>query len=285
MLQVPLVIGEGARLLDRGLDWVRLSWVGEKAQHAPTFDMLRLWYDQRVLGGETADSPRPKNLLGYVGRGYGAMWMGERNDDILFQASGNAARHILSVPGVAQAVCTRLDIQATFRASSTPTDIIARAARRALAAREGKTGRPCKINHIVGFGDGDTLQINARSNPEYMRVYDKELESGGAELWRGAVRFELELKGDASRHVWEQLCVSRETGSYLNDVLCGSFSKHGITELARLLGASPLLLDIPRPATDAEKKLAWLQQQVRPTVEWLLRNGYEDGTLFALGLQ
>lgn len=285
MLQVPRILGENARLVDRGLDWVRLSWVGDLADQAPDFDMLRLWYDKRVLGGETVDSPRPKNLLGYVGRGYGSMWMGERNGDVLFQASGDAARHILDIPKVALAACTRMDIQATIRSSSAPSDVVARAARRALAAREGKAGRPCKISHIVGFGDGDTAQINARTNPEYMRIYDKEMESVGSDQWRGCVRFELELKGDASRHVWQQLCVTRVTDAYLNDVLCGSFSKHGITELSSLLEATPLLLDLPRPATDAERKLAWLQQQVRPTVEWLLRNGYEAGTMFALGLE
>lgn len=285
MLQLLPVVTDSARLVDCGLDWWRGSWPGELSEFAPTFDDLRVWYDRMVLGGEGSDSPRPQNLLGYTGRAYGAAWIGERNGDVLVQASGAAARHIWWLPGSLGAVCTRLDIQATFRVANTPTAVVRAAALASEHARRGAVGRPWKIRWIDGHGDGDTTYIGSRHSDAMCRVYDKSMESPGEELYRDAVRFEVELKGDASRAAWPMVSRHNDRRQQEMSVLAEAFAERGILDLGERLAVQPLVFHVKRPDTLAEQKLLWLERQVRPTVQWLLRNGFGDGTMYALGLE
>jgi hypothetical protein len=122
---------------------------------------------------------------------------------------------------------------------------------------------------ILNSKRGETFYLGRRSAAYYLRVYNKYIESDG-EYPEGAWRFELEMKRHASEA--EQLRVK--------DLPLGARKPTDVvaTELFRQGLPVPWANDAPvdRAKTpprrkELERALTWLQDQVAPTVEYVIQ--------------
>lgn len=284
MLHSGFTLPEDAELMDWGVDWLTLSWPGRSAERAPSFDQLRSMYDTFVLRGELGERDKEENQGGYVGRRYGALWLGERKGDVLVRVSSWPARVFRDLLEAYQPKVTRIDVQATLRVMGSVDDVVSRAARSSVKGRAESIGRPWKVHHINGFGDGDTANLGGRSSELYCRVYNKGAESPEQPEYMNCVRFEAECKGDLAQHVWSELKGAGEASGYVMVMLAELFRRRGVPDLGRFTGGERPLWDLPKMQTDTEKQLAWLERNVSGTVRKLMLDGWGAWVYDALGL-
>ncbi|MDV7389963.1 hypothetical protein RZS08_01365, partial [Arthrospira platensis SPKY1] len=103
----------------------------------------------------------------------------------------------------------------------------------------------------------------------FYRIYNKGKQCDGCE--EGALRLEVETKGDASSSVWEIIEPMVGQQVPLNYVAM-LFMRVGV----HIEGCGSEPVEIPvlgANPTDIEKKVAWLKNQVRPSVDKLIAWG------------
>lgn len=114
------------------------------------------------------------------------------------------------------------------------------------------------------------------------RIYDKFLESSGT-YPPGSWRWEIEFKREEAE-AWHRRILEKHFGpADVAATVAARFARFGVTPNFRS-PTTAQLPTIPRAETDAERKLAWLKQQVRPTIRFLSQHYTRDELLIALGL-
>lgn len=284
MKQQGFALPDRADLLHVDLDWFTVSWAGAASACAPSFEQLRGLYDLYVLRGEMGEQDKPQNQGGYVGRRYGSLWLGERQGDVLVRCSSWPAGVLAPFLHGSGGRCTRVDVQATVRVEGSPDEVVSRSAISALRGREGAQGRPWKVAHIRGFGDGDLASVGGRSSELYLRIYNKGAESPDQPEYTSTVRFEAECKGVLAEHVWREVAGAEDRQAAALDMLHALLSKRGLPDLGRFNDGRLPLWDLPKMKTDAQKQLDWLERNVSGTVQKLILDGWKDWVYDALGL-
>jgi hypothetical protein len=279
------VLDGSAELLDAGVDWLTLSWPGLSAERAPRFEELRALYDLWVLRGEVGEREKPENSMGFVGRRYGALWLGERQHDVLVRVSGWPSRLFVSHLAQSRPRCTRVDLQATIRTGGTPDELVKRAVFAMLKARQEAVGRPWKVQLIETFGEGNTGSGGGRSSEQFVRVYNKAAQSPEQPEYAQTVRFEVECKGSLAEEVFYQLAWVNEDGKADLELLNTLLLKRGLDVIGRFNGGAEALWELPKMKTDAEKQLAWLERNVAGTVKRLVLDGFGQAVYDALGIE
>lgn len=134
---------------------------------------------------------------------------------------------------------------------------------------------------LVTQNGGDTLYLGARSSGRFMRIYDKKRES---KLEENRWRAELELKSDMA-HITTQAILSSKGNwpQMIQSQVLSGLAAWGVS-VEDLERQYPLVSAGTKPKSDVERQLLWLSKQVGPTVETLLKHGYVDEVLAALGL-
>lgn len=279
-------VAPGCELVDAGVDWLTLTTAGYFSPESPEAAALRAIVRREWYGGQAGVDVRPWGWKGYAGLQFGPLSIGARKDGSIVRCSGPAARLLGRMPWSAEWTCTRIDIQMTVRLGGRGPDEHIRALEpSALGARAGAKGRPWAVRLVRGYGDGDALYLGSRLSPMYLRVYNKDAESGHDPEWLGCVRFEAELKnGIADRTFWRVL--GHSVGDTLPlELLKTAFESRGI-KLPWEGNKAPedWLRVVPRE-TDAERQVAWLEKSVRPVVRKLVGQGLRADVLEALELE
>lgn len=262
-----------------GVDWVTVT-------SSVTQEMERLYAVYKELRdvaiGE-GNEEKEAGFLGYRGLVSGGAFFGSRPDGAMLRVSGALAHTAVPFIRAAGGKVTRLDVQCTIKSDEKPERVITGARNQALCARmEPSAGRKVAVVHIAGHGDGDSLYLGKRTSEAYGRVYDKGAESGDAEL-AGLTRFEVEYKGDKAAAVWAELCDVRSVERYALGLVCGQFGRWGVR--LPLGDTEEVCPPVTSPHTsDTAKKLRWLQEQVRGTVDTLAARGLTQEVIDALGL-
>lgn len=142
--------------------------------------------------------------------------------------------------------------------------------------KDGYKGK--KETKLIESLTGDTFYCGSRESDLMLRIYDKSEEYGFGQgfVWR----FEAEFKGSRAERV----------ASYV--------AMQGLSGIPDLVWTAQNSSDLPSPylgqvvdirgskvtLTSSERKLAWLGNQVRPTVAWLIKLGKEKEVYEQLGL-
>jgi hypothetical protein len=143
------------------------------------------------------------------------------------------------------------------------------------------TGRRRKLWIIIGSDGGDTFYLGSPTSEQRARIYNKEVQSEDIQYTR-CWRYEVVFRNDLSK----QYATSyRQEGLSRPKFILQSVSKwfrvrgvdiHGLSSFNGVI----LPIERTRP-TDIEAKLRWLDTQVKPTIAYLIAEGYRD-TLLAL---
>jgi len=159
---------------------------------------------QDVLSFLTVLSPYNADLKhiarrGYRGQSCGQASWGKRYDGSIVRLSNKmAAQYWAQLSHFANNI-TRLDLQVTTRPKDGPALTLSRYHNRIRRAAK-LPGRPPKFKCIYGPSGPETLYLGSRQSDWFGRIYDKGVESGLPE-YKGALRYEVELKRDVSSQV------------------------------------------------------------------------------------
>lgn len=227
---------------------------------------------------------KPWAWLGYYGETCGNVSYGAGSQGTILQASGWAADNLqgMAVPFDG---APRVDVQVTVWLGRDTPGYAAGFSLASLEAREGAHGGKWAVKLIQGFGAGDTLYLGSRQSNAFVRIYDKWRESGMKDEYRHAWRFEVELKNEAAKEVWTGAHSAKQSPETIAGWVRWYLARWGVqlpATVSSVLAASP---ERPNRETDNERRLAWLHNQVRPSIEKMLAAGVPiERVLGALGL-
>lgn len=223
--------------------------------------------------------------LGYDGFKVGTVFIGYSIHGTMFRASGTLAHEAMQVIRGSNVVphCTRIDLQVTYAFDEDQAEMREEQKRKILAYQAANPGgRHPSLVCIDGNGKGDTIQLGKRSSETYIRVYDKTREqklAGAPWLWR----WEVEFKGRRSQEVFEEGMRAHTLENMAGAIVAGTLISRGVWYPWRAAEVVKLA-QLTRPATDAQRKLAWMEKQVKPAVLELIQEGYLNEVLDSLGL-
>jgi hypothetical protein len=267
-----------ARAVEIGMDW--LTAVSRNEQGGKNLEELyRVREVEAMLVGFL---PKFEQRYGYEGFRCGQVFFGRRGESSMLIVSSGDALQIAPMVDWENCHATRIDLQVTSW-NDYAQDWAARQKEQLEAAIDVNEGNKLPEPVLIAprKGKGDTLAIGSRSSPRYGRLYDKGAESG-EEHYKNSWRYEVEYKGDAVPHILRGLRAQRFSTDWILRTVAGQFDNWHISRTFHT--SSPI-----RPAplgkrkTDLQRKLEWLSQQVRGTVDKLRENGLEYKALEALG--
>lgn len=229
---------------------------------------------------------KPMRQLGYVGTVINGMFLGSRSDGRILRASSVMAHAIADLLRIYQPLprCTRLDAQIT---TSSIWDIEdkAKQLRDEVLAHQAASEQPNqpRLTLIEGHGRGDSLMVGSRSSQVYIRVYDKtreQSEEGPPWRWRYECEFKSETACEVLRYITDSSYAREAIGAVVLHYLTG----RGIFLDETFTAEDYLRSPQARPKTDDERSLDWLRGSVGKVTRRLIRNGYLDDVLTALGI-
>lgn len=265
----------------------------------------RFLVQRQVDSGERL---RVFGFSGYRGMAAGEVSWGVRRDGCLLRLSSDAAKeHWAQVYGLATNV-SRLDVQVTVQPVTGPTKRLL-SHHKELRRKRRAVGRPPKFKFWYGPDGPEAMTLGSRTSDWFGRVYDKFIESGLPE-WLGCLRYEVELKRFAASDIASKLDHTEEPHILIEALVSSFVAARGCRlplhvidspappapgdsqdfykqSLRRRNHSSKFLESSPLIAVGTgktRKRLIWLTNAVKPTVQALMDQGQQDLMLEALGL-
>lgn len=268
--------------LEAGIDWLTMTY---RTQAHDYQQWLQDCLSALQLLIDEGNSPRPGATLGYKGTQAGSLYLGERQVDGMCRISSSWAGKMFPRVMRDGAGVSRLDLQVTvwnppdgkdtgsnaYDAACKHNDTLADANKRA-------------IRFQTDYAGGYTCYIGARGSEHFARIYDKGRESNEAE-YAGAWRFEVELH-DKPAKLAAYYLYSKKHGlaEIIVRTLVRYFAERGVRVPFSAKEGATATISSTSPKSDADKKIAWLREQVAPTVRKLREMGLEAAAIDALGL-
>lgn len=268
-----------------GIDWVTLTYAPGSIVYSRSLLDGRLWVRDWCGTFANGFETKPWRMMGYAGWQHGPARIGRRDDSAIAVISGAVVGKPTYLPAMDDARCTRLDIRIDCYYDGLKPDLAALANQATLEYREGRGGRPYLVDLRAPSPGSKTLYIGRRTSPVFIRVYDKEEESGGAAGYRGCWRIEVELKEEAANEVFHAL---RANGFDEDDATayCLSYcEERGLRFPDWSYDGRDVFAAGAGMVTDVARKLNWLATTVAPSVRFLLRNCDVAAIVSVLGLQ
>lgn len=268
-----------------GVDWVTLTYAPSTMVYDNVLrqgrSWVRSWCHPFTGGFET----KPWRSMSYAGWQHGPARAGRRDDSAICIISGAVVGKPHYMPDLDNARCTRLDIRIDLYYEQPKPDLITLSEAATLQARKGKGGRPWLVDPRRPDPGGHTLYIGKRTSPLFLRIYDKEEESGGDAAYAGCWRLEIELKDDAANETFHAL----RAVDFAEDSLVACNLAYSAERGLRFADWQYDRWDAYAAGagmpTDVARKLNWLGTTVAPSVRFLLRNSTPAAIISALGLQ
>lgn len=222
---------------------------------------------------------------GYAGYGAGGCFVGTRHDGSYLQLSGYRAGDFLDMLYRDDLHISRIDLQTTVKYRVYAPGVGERVYKSAVDANGAiHKSRQRKIWYMSGNDGGYTCYIGAPTSEQRAKVYNKAVQSSDV-LYERCWRWEVTAKNEYATSWWQDVAKSMNTrASLCARIVASWFAIRGVTpEWAAYIPliALPLIKEVP---SDAEKRLRWLKEQVRPAVHWLLERGFEKELWSALDI-
>ena len=265
-----------------GADYLVASLPRETAP-GKGLDLSRKAEETAAAQGEGFER-KPARWYGYTGWQIGRVFFGERPDGHLLRATGSIADLVaFTLPGASLSIA-RLDLAVTCWFDEDDTLLAKRAQEGAVVSRETRSlpTRP-KIRLQDGTGDGDTLYLGSRKSAIFGRVYDKGRATNEA-FYHQSWRWELQISNKAADRVYAAIESEENRQETIATSVAAWFLSRGVDCPVTCTNRSPVSIRAPCEPSDLVKQLQWLERQVRPVINKLLKQGREADILAALGL-
>lgn len=267
-------------IVEAGIDYFTMT-VGEAVEGYET------WYARAreavELLAQHGNVPKYGTWRGFDGVWCGGAFVGDREHDALLMVPGSWASRLWAQTYHERAHYSRLDMQVTVKYADFDINLSKKAYQWANALNEERPLRQRRKLKLIEDSDGgSTLYIGSRASEHFCRLYNKMAASDDP-VYERCWRYEVELHNDsataASRYLYEG---SRSQPRAVSSTVWHYFTERGVlTPWPRESEENAVL---PRTAarSDIERKLAWLTEQVSPTVRLLLQ--HVDATIVAQAL-
>jgi DNA relaxase NicK len=176
-----------------------------------------------------------------------------------------------------------LDIAFTFRLQTYLPEL-ARSYYGKGSSSHGGAFRPRQRRFFSNQQGGETLYIGSVSSDGMLRLYDKQEEQKGQGLYERCWRLEFQTRREKARVLWTTLNSSEDRERTARGILKSECEREGILGFVDWDSSAVKLAAPDRPAQYLERRLEWLERQVRPTVRELTQEGYAPAVLRSLGL-
>jgi len=266
--------------LTAGIDWLSMSMPRERV-------LSNLWLNDGIRAitaiekeGQTLIS---RKLLGFEGVSAGNCFVGQNETHNFMQFCGHYADQYFTRLYDSSCKVSRLDIQVSVKYDVMPKNVAKECYRDSKRASDAlPVGRKRKVWIIVGSDGGDTTYIGSASSEQRARIYNKEIQSDDPAYTR-TWRFEVVFKNNLSTEFASQLSSGTvDRAEAITNAVSHWLSLRGIREdYIGTGGVVPLPIERTLP-TDIERKLAWLETQVKPTIKYLCGKGFRDTLLLSL---
>lgn len=267
-------------VVDVGVDWLTLVSNRDAEHHDLT---LNAWYEAFHLQKHRTGLIEDAHLLGYSGIKTEGFFMGTRYDGAMARVSGTLAKEVfLSLP-TAGATATRLDLQVTVKWTGTGVHPCRLAAIHAAAQNELlPSSRQRNIQETHDNDGGYTTYIGSRQSTSFSRIYHKSAQDPDA-YGKDAYRYEVQFNKDTAGNVIDALKTHQEhLESAIIAIVWDWHERRGIIPVFKRSAERVIVEREVLPLTELDKKLAWLYNQVRPTVGTLMEAGFREEALVAL---
>lgn len=216
---------------------------------------------------------KPWGFSGYLGEQIGSLAFGQRMDGACLQVSGFLAHTAFGRIPDGAGRCSRIDLQVTLTTKGDGNEARDAAQSSAFHRALAKgSGRPWRVAYTDGFGDGDTAYFGSRSSRTFGRLYDKTAESRGdypPNTWR----WELECKREVAHATYDLLKTYGGAVQTIASLVGNRF--RGWAALPSYFDTTGVQLPTYHyEPTTVERRLDWLQRQVRPSIRELTEAGY-----------
>lgn len=270
------------KLASASIDWLTCT-IGEP--HHPADWMKRqAAIHQVATTHHQGIEPKPWAWYGYYGYSLPGLKHGTRRDGSIVVASGPEANAIAWLLPVDSMRCSRIDLALTFWLDKDMPHLAKKYALEAHQSRaQAKSGANRRITLYDGFGAGDSLYIGSRSSDQMGRFYDKARESGQSE-YKNAWRAEVEFKDERATKVWRSLARLSERERSITTTVANWWRDRGVHLPGPLPAGVQADSRLPTATRDDERQIAWLRDQVQPTVKRLVARVGTSAILEALGL-
>jgi DNA relaxase NicK len=205
--------------------------------------------------------------FGFLGKKCRHSMYGDKGDWGMVQASGYEAKHSLRLAGDGTQA-TRIDLQVTYWVGEENVERCIRAAYDSACDTQNASHRPSRVNLIESRHKAQTVYVGSRASDVFLRIYDKFEESKKSE-YLGCVRFELELKGRMSKALWKKLIAGETNLRGMLEMTVAMLLSKGVSVPSNDIEEMDVL-HLKAEPTGVENQLAWLQNQVAPTVKRLV---------------
>lgn len=250
------------KLIDAGIDYLRVT----SNDNFRWSKMYGYYLAVAMADSRLGFSACSAGMFGFVGEKARHAFWGTKQDWQLVQVSGRAAKNGLRM-AMSGIQCSRLDIQVTFRVRDATVAEEIRSVYEKACAMPHPGHRPPDVKLIEHRHKAQTVYIGSRASDIYLRVYDKYEESKDQE-YKGCIRFEVELKGRASKAAWKKVSTEGLGTGFLVKLLVDIFKARGIELKISDFDHLPSLT-IARERTSLEGTVAWMNRQVAPVVKRL----------------
>lgn len=229
--------------------------------------------------------PRVGNFRAYDGVWCGGGFVGEKPDEGFLSVPGSWASRVWPQTYHRDAHYSRLDLQVTVRYPDFDKELSKKCYQWANALNEDRPLKQRRKLKLIEDSDGgSTLYIGSRKSLHFCRLYNKMAASDDP-AYENCWRFEVELHNDAASNASTYLYE----GARSQPRACASTVWHYFTERGILApwareSEENAVLPVKAPRTDIERKLAWLTEQVSPSVALLLEHLPATMVLEALGI-
>jgi hypothetical protein len=265
-------------VLESAVDWLTLTTKTEPATER--LQNVATQFARKVE--ECGNILTAWGVLGYQGWKCGTIAFGRNATGGMMVLSGPDAETVFPHSMTPDVNCTRLDIQVTVRIHP-ENNLVAHESYAAIIATKPQARRFVTATLLQGSDGGGTCYVGRRASETFGRIYNKRIESGDPD-YQGCWRYEVEYKRDAANHIARLLPAGAERSAAILNFVHRHYSERGVVPPWRPDGKySP---GIPRrTASDTERRLRWLREQVAPSVAALRKLGYIDQVLDSLGLR
>jgi len=274
---------EGVEEVYAGVDWISCSLPKEASTHWVWVSACRAIVEEIAQEGHKLEA---RTLNGYMGLAAGGSFYGVRDDGAYVQISSYRADSYLSRIYRADLHISRLDVQVTVRFKHNRPELGRYWRQKASDANTAlPAGRRRRIWNMEGDDGGYTLYIGSPTSDQRARIYNKAVQSEDPAYQR-CWRFEVVFRNHLATSWTERIAGF----GVLRADLCAQIVEtwllgRGIKPPWFYRGAPITLPLFNETPSDAEKKLTWLKEQVRPALRWLYENDRISEALQALGLE
>jgi hypothetical protein len=262
----------------QSVDWLTMTCKRSGSRNSVELIASNFLRDSAETGSDVGQWER----YGYQGWYCNGMRWGRREQDDILQLSSDTAGLLWNSYLIYADNVSRVDLAVTLKFAYNFADFISHQWN--LIKEKSSETNPHRTYHRTeGLKEGYTIYVGSRASANFGRLYDKQAESKNAEHWLNTLRWEVEFKKPLAWEVGQELMSTGGGGNYIYQRVYRWFTDRDISVPNLDLGVIDKL-SVPRRLMPDEKRLEWLNHQVRPTVEKLAHKGRKDEVLKALGL-